>query len=318
MIEFFVKRPVTTIMFVLFFTILGIFSFFNLKFEKQPKIDFPLATVSVAYPGATPYEIETLITNKIENSVSELSEVKRIRSYSYDNFGFVLVEFLLSSDINTKIIELKDKVDTLLNTLPEGIKKPVVAKFDPFAEPVVNLALSSESLSDKDLYELADGVLKDKILSIKGVANIDIFGGEQRQISVSLDPMLMRKHYVAFEDLLATMKMKNKNIPGGSLENQDRSFKLRFIGEYESLKDIENTLIPTRNGETVFLKDIASIEDGIKKREKLARFNGKNVVGVAVKRASDSNAVDIAKDIRKNFSILQRVLPDGVKLVVFS
>lgn len=314
MIEFFVKRPVTTIMFVLFFVILGIFSFFNLKFEKQPKIDFPLATVSVAYPGATPFEIETLITDKIENAVSELSEVKRIRSYSFDNFGYVFVEFLLSSDINTKIIELKDKVDTLISALPEGIKKPIVAKFDPFSEPVVNLALSSDTLSDKELYDVADGVLKDRILSIKGVANIDIFGGDQRQINVSLDPMLMRKHYVAFEDLLATMKMKNKNIPGGSLENGDRTFKLRFIGEYENLKDIENTLVPTRNGDSIFLKDIATVEDGIKKRDKFARFNGKNVVGISVKRASDSNSVDIAKDVRKNFSSLEAALPKGVKL----
>ena len=110
MIEFFIKRPVTTIMFILFFVVLGIFSFFNLKFEKQPKIDFPLATVSVVYPGATPIEIETSIINKIENAVSEISEVKKIRSHSYDNFGYVFVEFLISSDINNKVNELKDKV----------------------------------------------------------------------------------------------------------------------------------------------------------------------------------------------------------------
>ncbi|MFA6502543.1 MAG: efflux RND transporter permease subunit, partial [Parachlamydiales bacterium] len=318
MIEFFIKRPVTTVMFILVFVVLGIFSFFNLKIEKQPKIDFPIATISVVYPGATPIEIETSITNKIENAVSELSEVKKIRSYSYDNFGYVFVEFLLTSNINNKVMELKDKVDALLNSLPEGMKKPVVAKFDPFTESVVNLVISSDTLSKKDLYDLADTTLKDQILSIKGVANIEIFGGEQRQINVSLDPMLMRQHYVAFEDVLSIMKMKNKNIPGGSLENGDKSFNLRFIGEYENVEDIENTFITTRNGDSIQLKEIATIEDGIKKVDKIARFNGKNVIGISVKKASDSNAVDISKQIHNNFSKLQTSLPKDVKLELAS
>lgn len=314
MIEFFIKRPVTTLMFVFVFVILGIFSFFNLKIEKQPKIDFPFATVSFVYPGATPVEIETLITNKIEDAVSELSEVKKIRSHSYDNFGYVFVEFQLSSDINTKVIELKDKVDSLLNNLPEGMKKPIVAKFDPFTEAVVNLALSSETLSSKDLFEIADTTLKDQILSIKGVANLEIFGGEKRQINVSLDPMLMRKHYVALEDVLGVMKMKNKNIPGGTLENGDKTFNLRFIGEYENLQDIENTLITTRNGDSIPLKEIAIVEDGIKKIEKMARFNSKSVIGISVKKASDSNAVDIAKQVVGKLAAIQAALPNDAKL----
>lgn len=314
MIEFFIKRPVTTIMLVLVFVVLGICSFFNLKIEKSPKIDFPFATVSFVYPGATPIEIETLITNKIEDAVSELSEVKKIRSQSYDNFGYVFIEFLLSSDINTKVIELKDKVDSLLNILPEGMKKPIVAKFDPFTESILNLALSSESLSERDLYDLANTSLKDQILAIKGVANIEIFGGQQKQINVSLDPMLMRQHYVALEDVLAIMKMKNKNIPGGSLQNADRSFNLRFMGEFENIEDIANTLITTRNGDSITLKDIATIEDGVKKVEKIARFNGKNVVGISVKKSSDSNAVDIAKEMAKKFTVFQSSLGNKAKL----
>ncbi len=316
MIEFFLKRPVTTIMFVSVFVVLGIFSYSNLKFDKQPKVDFPICTVSLTYPGATPLEVETSITNKIEDALSELSEVKKIRSHSYDNFGFVFIEFLLTSDVNTKLVEVREKVDGLLNQLPEGMKKPIVAKFDPFQEPVVNLALFSETMSHKDLYELADTTLKDQILAIKGVASLEIFGGEKRQINLSLDPMLMREHYVALDDVIATLKMKNKNIPGGLLESGEKSFNLRFIGEFESLKDIENTLIITRNGESIPIKMIGVVEDGVKKVDKIARYNGKSAVGISVKKASDSNAVDIAKEIHAKFSKLQASLPKNVSLEI--
>jgi len=314
MIEFFIKRPVTTIMFVSVFVVLGIFSFFNLKLDKQPKVDFPIVTVSFVYPGATPVEIETSITNKIEDVLSEISEVKKIRSTSYDNFGYVFVEFLLSSDVNTKLIETKDKIDSILHLLPEGMKKPIVAKFDPFLESVVDLSLSSDTLTKKDLYELANTTLKDQILAIKGVANIDIFGGEKRQINLSLDPMLMKKHYVALEDVIATLKMKNKNIPAGLLENGKRSFNFRFNGEFETLADIENTLVMTRNGESIPIKLIGVVEDGIKKVDTIARFNGKNVVGISVKKASDSNSVDIAQKIIGKFSALCSSLPENVTL----
>lgn len=303
-------------MFVSVFVVLGIFSFFNLKLEKQPKIDFPVVTITLVYPGATPNEIETSITKKIEDGLSEISEIKKIRSYSYENMAYIFVEFLLSSDVNTKLIETKDKVDALLSQLPDAMKKPIVAKFNPFQEAVIDFALSSERLNPKELYELADTTLKDKILAIKGVANIEIFGGEKRQINVLLDPMLMREHYVALDDVIATLKMKNKNIPGGVLENGDTSFNLRFMGEFENVHDIENTALLTRNGEMILLKEIAKVEDGVKKTDKIARFNGKNVVGISVKKTSDSNAVDIAKSLHKKMAVLTKVLPKKTLLEI--
>jgi HAE1 family hydrophobic/amphiphilic exporter-1 len=318
MIEFFIKRPVTTIMFVSVFVVLGIFSFFNLKMEKQPKIDFPIVTVSLVYPGATPHEIETSIINKVEDAISEISEVKKIRSAAYDNFGYVFIEFLLSADVNTKLIETKDKVDKILNSLPEAMKKPVVAKFDPFLEPIIDLALYSDILSEKELYELADSMVKDQVLAIKGVANVEIFGGQKRQINISLDPTLMREHYVALDDVLLTLKMKNRNIPGGLLEKGDKSFNLRFIGAFERLEEIEDTIITTRNGESIPLKKVATIKDSIQKVEKIARYNGKNVVGISVKKASDSNAIDIAKEIKKTLPALLSSLPEKTALEIAS
>ncbi len=314
MIDFFVKKPITTIMFILLFLVLGLVSFFNLNQEKSPKIDFPLVTVSLVYPGAAPQEMENLVIDKVEDTLSELSEVKKIRSQSFENFGFVFVEFLLSTDVNNKFIEVKDKVDSLLNKFPSGMKKPIVQKFDPFVQPVVDLVIASDTIDDKALFEIADQKLKDKILSIKGVANVEILGGKQRQINVDLDPILMKEQYISIEDVIRSVQTKNMNIPSGEIENSASTSNLKFIGEYKDLQDLANTQLVTRNGEIILLSSIAKIEDGFKKVEKIARYNGKNAVVVSIKKSSDSNAVKIAQDIKKRMPKFQALIPEGVSL----
>ncbi len=123
MIEFFVRRPVTTIMFVSVFMVLGVVAYFNLNIEETPKIDFPIVTVETLYPGATPFEVETQIVNKIEDEIAEISEIKKINSNSYNGLGYIQIEFLLSADVNVKSIEVKDKVEGILNDLPDGARK---------------------------------------------------------------------------------------------------------------------------------------------------------------------------------------------------
>ncbi len=316
MIEFFVRRPITTMMFVAVFVVLGVVSIFNLRIEKSPQIDFPIVTVTVTYPGATPLEVETLVANKIEDAVAELSEIKKIQSYSYENFGYILIEFLLSSDVNIKFIEVKDKVEAILNDLPEGIEKPVIEKYDPLMEPVMDLVLSSPTVDSRTLYEFADKKLKDRFSSINGVANVDLYGGKRRQINVIADPMLMKKHYVTITDIVASIRAKNKNIPGGLLEKGETSLSLRFLGEFESPEDIANMLIVSRDGSHFPLKEIARVEDGFKDVETIARYNGREVVGLSLNKVSDGNAVDISREVRRRIPGLRALLPEGVALEI--
>jgi hydrophobic/amphiphilic exporter-1 (mainly G- bacteria), HAE1 family len=290
MIRFFVKNPITTIMFVLFFMVLGVVSFFNLQVEKNPKIEFPIVTVTVPYPGATPLEVETSVIKKMEDAVAQLSEIEKIRSESYDNFGFLYVEFLLSADINVKFIEVKDKVEALLNDFPTEVKKPIIEKFDPLILPVMTLVLSSDTIDEVELYELADKKIKDRFAAVKGVANIELVGGRERQINVILDPLLMQKHYIDIRDVVQSLAMKNKNIPGGLLEKEHHALNLRFVGEFERVEDIAEMLIVSRDGNSVALKEIAIVEDGAKKLENIARYQGKNVVALSLQKVSDDKA----------------------------
>ena len=174
MIDVFVKRPATTVMFVLFFALLGLVSFFNLNVEQSPRIDFPLVTVNVVYPGASPLEVETQLIKKLEDAVVEISEIKKIESRSFESAGYVLIEFYLSADVNNKLIEVKDKVEAILNDLPEDIDRPIVQKVDPFAKSVVSLALTSDKHSLTELYQYADQKLPNQFSTITGGGEVEI------------------------------------------------------------------------------------------------------------------------------------------------
>lgn len=316
MIDFFVKRPVTTIMFVAVFVVLGVVSIFNLRIESTPKVDFPIVTVTATYPGATPLEVETLVINKIEDAVAELAGIRQLRSESYDNFGYVFIEFNLSEDVNIKFIEIKDKVEAIINDLPDGAEKPVVEKFDPLMEPVMDLVLLSETVDSRELYEFADKKLRDRISAIPGIASVNVYGGKRRQINVDLDPMLMKRHYVTITDVVESIKAKNRNVPGGLLEKGDHSLSLRFVGEFESPQDIDEMLIVSRDGAYFPLKEIARVEDGFKKIETVSHFNGKEAVGLSVIKVSDGNAIDISRDLRRRMDQFRAGLPDGVSLEI--
>ncbi|MDD5583854.1 MAG: efflux RND transporter permease subunit [Candidatus Omnitrophica bacterium] len=316
MIEFFVKHRITTIMFVLVFVVLGIFSYSNLLVEKMPKTDLPIVTVSVLYPGATPLEVETLVVKKIEDAVSEISEIKKIKSRSYESLGYISIEFLVSSNVNSKSIEVKDKVDAILNDLPDSIEKPVIEKFDPLIVPVVDLVLSSDTLDARDLYEYADKTLKTKIASISGVAKVDLYGGKKRQINVWLDPMLMKQHYISIGEVIGAVKAKNLNVPAGALEKGFNSLGVRFTGEFESIDEIAQAKLVSSDGSSFLLKDIAVIEDSYEKIKSIARYNGREVVGLSINKASDGNGVSIAKQMNLRLDSFRKILPKGMNLVI--
>ncbi|MFH1878625.1 MAG: efflux RND transporter permease subunit [Candidatus Omnitrophota bacterium] len=316
MLEFFVKRPVTTIMLILIFVVLGFVSWSRIPVESDPKIDFPIITVKVIYPGATPLEVETQVVNKIEDAVSELSDIKKIRSDSYESFGFIYIEFNLGVDVNIKSIEVKDKVDAIINDLPEDIEKPVIEKYDPFVKSVMELVLTSGGHDGKELYEYADKTLKDRFSSVQGVANVDIYGGKERQINILLDPALMKQYYTTIYNVVEKIHGKNSNIPGGLLEKKDSSTSVRFVGEFGDVGQISEMIMTSPDGISFPLKEIATVRDGYKKVDSIARFNGRSGVGLSIKKVSDGNAVNVARKVREKISALKPMLPEGMSLEI--
>ena len=318
MIEAFVRRPATTIVLILFFVLLGFVSYFNLNVEQSPRIDFPLVAVNVTYPGASPQEIETQIIKKVEDSVVEISEIKSIKSRSFENFGYVLIEFYLSADVNVKSAEVKDKVDGIINELPDGIDKPVIERLDPFAVSVVELALTSEKHSPKELFEYADKKLKNQFTKVTGVGSVTVFGGEEREIRVELDPIAMKSKYISINEVVRSLSAQNLNIPGGNIDRDKNSISVRYLGEFTNIEQIRNFRLKASDGNQFTLGQIAKVYDGSKKIESLSRFNGEPVVALSVKKISDGNVINVADGIRKLLPEIRGSLPEGMKLQIAS
>ena len=314
MIELFIRRPAMTIMFVAVFMVLGFVSIGKMIIEPTPKVEFPLVTVETIYPGASPDEIETQILKKIEDAVSEVSMIKSMKSDARENYGIVLIEFLIEADVNVKSIEVKDKVEAIINDFPAAADRPIIAKFDPLLQPISTLILTSDKHNPTELYEYADKKLKNLLTSINGVASVDISGGRERQINVWLDNNLLIKNYLSIEDVIRAMKEKNLNVPGGSIDRKENKVNVRFVGEFKSVEDIGELSVTSREGRVYQLKNLGRIEDGFKEIEKNARFNQQDVVGLSVKKQSDGDSVGIVKTLMSRLPSIRAELPEGMKL----
>ena len=316
MIETFVKRHVTTWMFVGFLVILGLVALTSLNIEKDPEIDYPIVVVSVTYPGASPDEVQKEIIEKIEDTVSEVSEINKMTSRAYDNYGLILMEFNLDADPNIKAIEVKDKVEGILNDLPTNADRPKIEKYDVFGDSVLDLALKSTKHDRKYLYHFADRRLKGVLTSIPGVSKIDIAGGRERAIRIKLDPERMKQKFITILDVIAAVSKYNINTPSGKIRRIKDEISVRFFAEFQSLQDIENMLITTSEGQEFKLKDIADIRDDVKDLETDAYHNNEPVVLMSLNKVSGGNEISIADGFYKKLSSIRSMLEDGMSLEV--
>lgn len=303
MLKFFVRRPITTLMFVLFWVVLGFVSFPKMNIERTPAIDFPMVTATFIYPGASPAEIESQVVKKAEDAISEVSELKKITSQAFENGAFVMAEFNLGVNVNDKATEVKSKLDALSSEFPDDLKQPVVEKLNPLQESVVDVVISGAS--PRDIEEYVDNILSNKITAIKGVASVSVFGGETRAVRVQMNPEMMAARGITVMDVVSALGMRNLNVPGGKIETGTDSSNVRFIGEFQNVDEIANLRLTTVEGQNFKLGDIATVVDAARDIETGARYNGEKVVIASVVKSSDGNAIKISEDLHKKLPELQ-------------
>lgn len=308
MLKFFVRRPITTLMFVLFWVVLGLYSFSGMNIERTPSLDFPYVTASFIYPGAEPAEIESQILKKAEDAMSEVAGLKKITSQAYENGGYVMAEFNLGVNVNDKASEVKSKLDALSSEFPDDMKQPVVEKLNPLQQSVIDIAIYGAN--SRDLYEYTDEKLSNKITGIKGVANVNVFGGLKRAIRIEMSPDEMAARGVTVVDVVAALGNKNLNVPGGKIEAGSGSSNVRFMGEFASVAEIENLQIVTSEGQNFKLSEVASVHDSARDIDKGAQYNGRDVIVASVIKASDGNAIKISKALRKLLPELRAEIQD--------
>ncbi len=303
MLKFFIRKPVTTIMFVLFFVVLGIVSFPKMNIERTPSVEFPYVTATFVYPGASSEEIENQVIKKAENAMSEVSGVKKITSQVYENMAYVISEFNLGVNVDDKANEVKAKIDGLANDFPDDLKQPVIAKLNPLQTPVLDIVIQGGN--PRDIEKYITDTLSNKVTAIKGIASVNTFGGRQRAVRIAMDPDLMAAYGVTVNDIVSAIAMRNLNVPGGKIETNANSENVRFVGEFQNVNEIANLEITTVEGETFKLSDVATVNDAVRDIEKGAMHNGEDVVIMSVIKASDGNAIKISKALRKKLPELQ-------------
>ncbi|MCK6612816.1 MAG: efflux RND transporter permease subunit [Ignavibacteriaceae bacterium] len=280
-------------------TLLGIFSYTQLKYELIPKVSPPVITVTTVYPGASPNEVENGVSKIIEDALSGMDKVSEIRSTSQEGLSFVVLELLNSADVDISLQDAIRKVGEVSFLLPEGAKSPTVSKIALDEIPVLRIGVTG-NLPPKEFYTFIEDQIKPQISKIPGVGQISIIGGEKREIKINLNQDKLRSLNIPSTLVAQIVRGGNLDFPTGTIKDDDLQFVVRIAGKFESIEQIRRLPVASsRNGGTIYLEDIAEIEDGIEDLRNITRLNGKTMIGINVSKQTDANSVEVA-DLVKN------------------
>jgi HAE1 family hydrophobic/amphiphilic exporter-1 len=312
-----VRRPVFTTMLILALIVVGGFSYFSLGVDLFPKVDIPAVTITVADPGASPEEIETEITKKVEDAVNTISQIDELRSTSSEGRAVVAVSFLLAKNIDVAAQEIQNKINLIVADLPQTAKPPVVQKIDADAAPVLQIAVSSPR-SIRDLTLIADKRIKQQLENAKGVGEITILGGARREIHVVVDPDKLRSFNLTVTDVFNAVRQQNLELPGGSLNAGAKEFTVRTTGKVIEPAQFNQIAIVNRNGYVVKISDIGYAEDSYEEPRTAARFDGVAAVTLVVSKQSGENTVATATEVKQRLKDISALLPKDVHAEVVS
>src|SRR5687767_5962323 len=313
--EICVRRPVFATMLILSLTVVGIFSFNSLGVDLFPKIDLPTITVTVINPGASPQEIETEITDKVEGAVNTVSGIDELRSTSVEGVSQVFITFLLEKNADIAAQEVRNKVDLIVNELPVTAEQPTVQKLDTDAAPVLRIAVSAPR-SLREVTDIADKQIKQRIEAISGVGQVEIIGGRQREIEVWVDPDKMRAFNVTAADVAQAVRSQNMEVPGGRVEEGARELTVRTMGRIVDPASFNDLVVGNRGSYSVKLSDIGYVEDGGEEQRTEARLNNQPAVTLTVSKQSGQNTVAVGDAVKERLAEIAPTLPPGVKAEV--
>lgn len=315
-IETFIKRPVFTTMLVMLLVVFGLGAYPTLGIDLNPDVDFPIVTVNVTYTGASPEEIESLITKIVEDSVSSIAGIKTLSSVSREGVSITTIEFEFGTNPKLAANEVREKVASIRKRLPEQVDEPVVQRFDPNSQAIIYFSLVSDHRSRGEIRKLAVDVVKDELQRLDGVGQVDVYGASEREIQLLLEPRKLEAYNVTFQQILDIVNSQNINTPGGKVKEKGTELTVRTIGKYKSIEDIKNIIVANQNGRLIRLGDVVTVEDGWSEERVYSRANGVPSVMIAVQKQSGSNTVDVAERVKKAMQDMQkRILPPDVNVL---
>ncbi|MCK4537930.1 MAG: efflux RND transporter permease subunit [Candidatus Krumholzibacteria bacterium] len=311
----FVRRPVFTSMIMVMLLVMGIFSYRRLVIEMMPNIEFPIIVVTTIYPGASPAEVESQVTKKIEDEVATIANVKNLQSYSMENVSQVIIEFDLNTSVDLDAIDVKDKVDAIRMFLPEDAEDPVIQKFDINASPIMDLAVSAPR-SLREVYEISDKVIKERLSRIDGVAKVELTGKREREIRIEVAPERLRAYGLSILDIVGIVSMQNLNVPAGHITRGPGEITLRMTGEITDPFELADFRLPLPSGETIPLSEVATVMDTTEELRESSTWNGEPVIGLSIMKRSDGNAISVARSVEGALDELDGILDDDIEVTI--
>jgi HAE1 family hydrophobic/amphiphilic exporter-1 len=315
--ELSIKRPSFIIV---IFTILlggGMLCYQQLSYELMPDFSPPVLTVTTTYPGASPATVESQVSKPLEDGLSGVENLTEITTFSLENASIVLLEFKDGVDINFALQEAQRKINTIEATLPDNSSRPVLAKIEPNATPVLQVIATADKVNGKDFMTLMDDQILPQIKQVSGVAEIQVIGGEKREIRVNVDKEKLKLYGLTLANVNQAIASSNVEFPTGKVKNNKEQMTVRLSGKFQSVEDIQKMILFSNGNSPVRLGDVADVSDGNTDQLSLCRLNGQEGIGLRIKKQSDANAVTMSDLTRKRLDELQEKYQDlGVKFTV--
>jgi HAE1 family hydrophobic/amphiphilic exporter-1 len=310
-----IRRPVFAAMIVLSLVVVGASSYFNLGVDRLPSFDMPTVTVRTNLPGASPEEVESVVSRRIEDAVNTVEGIEQLRSVSGQGTSFVIATFSLNRDVESAAQDVRDRVSGVVRDLPPDVLPPVVSKFDNDSTPVITVALTGDR-SVRELSEMADKTVKVQLERASGVGDVNVVGALDRAINVWIDAERLAAYRIPITQVRAALDRQNTDIPGGLVQTGKRELSLRTLGRYTDPREFNDLVVANINGAPVKLSDVGRVEDGTKEQRSLSRLNGVPTVSLEIRRQTGANTVAVIDAVKQELARVQPQLPSDVKLEV--
>lgn len=308
-----IRRPVFTTMLTALPIVLGLFSYFRLGVDLQPRLDLPFVFITTTLRGASVEEVETQVTRPIEEAVNTIEGIDELRSTTNEGVSRVFIRFMLSKSPDVAAQEVQNKVNAMVAQLPRGVTLPVIDKLDEDASPVLTVVVSGKR-DLREITELARRRIKENIETVSGVGAVTIAGGQQRAVQVTIDTEKLQEYNLSIEDVRRALTAQNLELPGGRIDQPGRELVLRVLGRYESANRFNDLVIDVRDGYPIRIKDVGIAEEGVEDQRSLARQDGRPAVALFVRKQTGSNTVSVVDNVKARIESLKASLPGDMVL----
>jgi hydrophobic/amphiphilic exporter-1 (mainly G- bacteria), HAE1 family len=309
-----VKNPVFTIMLMLALVVIGALSLSRMGVDQFPDVTFPVVVVQTSYPGASPESVESDVSKKLEESINSVAGLKTLSSRSYEGVSVIIAEFNLSEKLDRVANDVRDKVNAVKPSFKDGVKEPIISRFDPSNSPILSYAIQNPNMDYTELSTYIEQKLKKRLETVRGVGQVNIIGASKRELQILINLDKLRQLGIGIDQLIAAASVENIEFPAGKIDSAVSEKAIQIQGKLKNRADFEKIIIAKKENGNVYLNQVAQIIDGQEEQESLAMLDGKRSIAINILKSQNENTIQVSKDISKRILEVQKELPAGMTI----